>query len=158
MRHIISIILENESGALSRVIGLFSQRGYNIESLTVAPTYESSLSCITIETFGDLKILEQIKKHLCKLINVLRVISFEDKQNIEREILLIKVFYNNAIHQEIKNNIEIFRGQIINVTYNKYIIQIIGTKNKIDAFITMIKEITKIIEIVRSGVISILRK
>lgn len=154
MKHILSILLENESGALSRVVGLFSQRGYNIESITVAPTEDSSISKITIQTIGDEKIIEQIEKQLHKLIDVLKVTEIGHLDHLEREILLIKIDNTQDQYNKIQNITSIFRGNVIYITYNTSIIQLSGTSKKLNEYIKNIRELTDIIEISRSGIIS----
>jgi acetolactate synthase-1/3 small subunit len=156
MRRIISILMENEPGALSRVIGLFSQRGYNIESLSVAPTEDSTLSRLTLTTFGnDLKI-EQITKHLNKLIEVVKLVDLTEGAHIERELMLIKVKATGAQRAEVKRSVDIFRGQIVDVTSTVYTVQLTGASDKLDAFIGAIGE-TQVLEVVRSGVSGIAR-
>ncbi|HED4448833.1 TPA: acetolactate synthase small subunit [Pasteurella multocida] len=155
MRRILSVLLENESGALSRVVGLFSQRAFNIESLTVAPTDDPTLSRMTIEAYGDEQVLEQIEKQLHKLVDIFKVISLSDCDHVEREVLLIKVRAQGASRDELKRLTDIYRGQIVDVTTKSYTIQLTGTKDKLDAFISAVKEETTIIEIVRSGLISL---
>ena len=150
MRHIISILLENESGALSRVAGLFSARGYNIESLTVAPTEDPSLSRMTLVTRGDEAIIEQIKKQLNKLIEVVKLLDLSDGPHIEREMLLIKVMAEGGQREEIKRLVEIFRGKIIDVTDTSYTIEMTGRASKLDAFVKAVHE-DLIVEVVRSG-------
>ena len=150
MRHIISILMENESGALSRVAGLFSARGYNIESLTVAPTQDPSLSRMTLVTRGSEEIIEQITKQLNKLIDVVKLIDLAESFHIERELMLLKVKTNHDMRDEIRSMAEIFRGKIIDVTPNTYIIEITGPSEKLDAFIAAIDP-DSIIEAVRSG-------
>lgn len=157
MRRILSVLLENESGALSRVVGLFSQRAFNIESLTVAPTDNPTLSRMTIEAYGDEQVLEQIEKQLHKLVDIFKVISLSDCDHVEREVLLIKVRAQGASRDELKRLTDIYRGQIVDVTTKSYTIQLTGTKDKLDAFISAVKEETTIIEIVRSGLISLSR-
>ncbi|WP_343188822.1 acetolactate synthase small subunit [Buchnera aphidicola (Neophyllaphis varicolor)] len=157
MKRVLSILLENESGALSRVIGLFSQRGYNIESMTVAPTEDHTMSRITILTVGKIQVLEQIEKQLHKLIDVLRIQNFSQGEYVEREIMLVKIKTNENIREEIKRNTEIFRGNIVDVTSNIYTVQLSGNSNKLDAFLKIIREISDVIEIVRSGIIGITR-
>ncbi|NNI85756.1 acetolactate synthase small subunit [Pasteurella multocida] len=157
MRRILSVLLENESGALSRVVGLFSQRAFNIESLTVAPTDDPTLSRMTIEAYGDEQVLEQIEKQLHKLVDIFKVISLSDCDHVEREVLLIKVRAQGASRDELKRLTDIYRGQIVDVTTKSYTIQLTGTKDKLDAFISVVKEETTIIEIVRSGLISLSR-
>ncbi|HKW38869.1 MAG TPA: acetolactate synthase small subunit [Burkholderiales bacterium] len=150
MRHIISIMLENEPGALSRVAGLFSARGYNIETLTVAPTEEPSLSRMTIVTSGSDDVIEQITKQLNKLIEVVKVIDLSEAAHIERELMLIKVRATGKDREEMKRLSDIFRGRIIDVTENTYTIELTGTVAKLDAFIQAI-EPTSIMETVRTG-------
>ena len=154
MRRILSVLLENESGALSRVIGLFSQRGYNIESLTVAPTDDPTLSRMTIQTVGDEKVLEQIEKQLHKLVDVLRV---SELAHVEREIMLVKIQASGYGRDEVKRNTEIFRGQIIDVTPSLYTVQLAGTSDKLDAFLASIRDVAKIVEVARSGVVGLSR-
>ncbi|MDO4626877.1 MAG: acetolactate synthase small subunit [Pasteurellaceae bacterium] len=157
MRRILSVLLENESGALSRVVGLFSQRAFNIESLTVAPTDDPTLSRMTIEASGDEQVLEQIEKQLHKLVDVFKVISLSDCEHVEREVMLLKVRATGAIRTEIKSLSDIYRGQIVDVTPKSYTIQLTGEKHKLDAFVNAVKQETSIIEIVRSGLISLSR-
>ena len=157
MRRILSVLLENESGALSRVVGLFSQRAFNIESLTVAPTDDPTLSRMTIETVGDEQVLEQIEKQLHKLVDVFKVINLSDCEHVEREVMLIKVKAQGAAREELKRLTDIFRAQIVDVTAKSYIIQLTGTTDKLDAFVNTIKEDAQIIEIVRSGLVSLAR-
>lgn len=158
MRHLISVLLENESGALSRVVGLFSQRGYNIETLTVAPTEDPTLSRMTIVTLGDQRVIEQITKQLHKLVDVLKVSDITEGSHIEREIMLVKSRANTPdSRDEVKRLAEIFRGQIVDVTPDLYTVQLIGTSEKLDAFIGTLKQATEIVEVVRSGVCGIAR-
>jgi acetolactate synthase-1/3 small subunit len=155
MRHIISILLENESGALSRVAGLFSARGYNIESLTVAPTEDATLSRLTLVTRGSDDIIEQITKQLNKLVDVVKLIELTDGSHIEREMLLIKVRANGTgTREEVKRLVDIFRGRIIDVTDTTYVIELTGTGDKLDAFIQAVDQ-AGIVEVVRSGVTGI---
>ena len=139
MRRILSVLLENESGALSRVIGLFSQRGYNIESLTVAPTDDPTLSRMT------------------KLVDVLRVSELGQGAHVEREIMLVKIQASGYGRDEVKRNTEIFRGQIIDVTPSLYTVQLAGTSDKLDAFLASIRDVAKIVEVARSGVVGLSR-
>ena len=157
MRRILSVLLENESGALSRVVGLFSQRAFNIESLTVAPTDDSTLSRMTIEAYGDEQVLEQIEKQLHKLVDVFKVINLSDCEHVEREVMLLKIKAVGTVRDEIKRLADIFRGQIVDVTTKSYTVQLTGTKDKLDAFVSAVKEETFVIEIVRSGLISLSR-
>ena len=158
MRHLISVLLENESGALSRVVGLFSQRGYNIETLTVAPTEDPTLSRMTIVTLGDERVVEQITKQLHKLVDVLKVSDITEGSHIEREIMLVKSRANTPdARDEVKRLSEIFRGQIVDVTPDLYTVQLVGTSDKLDAFIGTLRQATEIVEVVRSGVCGIAR-
>jgi len=158
MRHLISVLLENESGALSRVVGLFSQRGYNIETLTVAPTEDPTLSRMTIVTLGDERVIEQITKQLHKLVDVLKVSDITEGSHIEREIMLVKSRANTPdARDEVKRLSEIFRGQIVDVTPDLYTVQLVGTSDKLDAFIGTLRQATEIVEVVRSGVCGIAR-
>jgi len=156
MRHIISLLLENEPGALSRVIGLFSQRNYNIESLTVAPTEDPTLSRLTLTTIGHDEMIEQITKNLNKLIDVVKLINLSENAHIERELLLVKVKASGAQRAEVKRTTDIFRGQIVDVTGGTYTIQLSGTSEKLDSFLQAIGT-TAIVETVRSGVTGIAR-
>ena len=156
MRRIISVLLENAPGALSRVVGLFSQRGYNIESLTVAPTEDPTLSRLTLTTIGDDHKIEQITKHLNKLIDVVKLVDLTEGAHIERELMLIKVKASGAQRAEVKRCVDIFRGQIIDVTSSLYTIQITGASDKLDAFLLAVGD-AAIIEVVRSGVSGISR-
>jgi acetolactate synthase I/III small subunit len=150
MRHIISILLENEPGALSRVVGLFSARGYNIETLTVAPTEDPSLSRMTIVTMGSEDVIEQITKHLNRLVDVVKVIDLTDGPHIERELMLIKVRSVGKEREEVKRTTDIFRGRIIDVTDKAYTIELTGDSSKLDAFIEAIDR-SAILETVRTG-------
>ena len=156
MRHIIAVLLENEAGALSRVVGLFAQRNYNIESLTVAPTEDETLSRLTLVTVGDDSKIEQIIKHLYKVIEVVKVVDLSESDHVERELMLVKVRAEGAARAEVKRSCDIFRGQIIDVTASSYTIQLSGPSDKLDAFIRAIGK-TTILEVVRSGVSGISR-
>jgi acetolactate synthase-1/3 small subunit len=151
MRRIISVLMENEAGALSRVIGLFAQRNYNIETLTVAPTEDSTLSRLTLSTLAGDEQVEQITKQLNKLIEVVKLVDLTEGEHIERELLLIKLKATGAQRAEVKRTSDIFRGQIIDVTQSTYIIQLTGTTEKLDAFLRAIPE-SSVMEVVRSGV------
>jgi acetolactate synthase-1/3 small subunit len=156
MRHIIAILIENESGALSRVAGLFSARGYNIESLTVAPTEDPSLSRMTLVTRGSEDVVEQIIKQLNKLIDVVKLIDLEEAVHIERELMLVKIKTTDKMRDELRSVVDIFRGKIIDVTPTSYVIEMTGTSDKLDAFIATIDK-NSIIEVVRSGATGISR-
>ena len=151
MRHIISILLENEAGALSRVSGLFSARGYNIETLTVAPTEDRSLSRLTIVTSGSDEIIEQITKQLNKLVDVIKVVDLSEAAHIERELMLIKVRATGKDREEMKRMADIYRGRIIDVTDSTYVIELTGSGSKLDSFIQAI-DADLILETVRTGV------
>ncbi|MEO1957210.1 MAG: acetolactate synthase small subunit [Methylophilaceae bacterium] len=150
MRHIISILMENEPGALSRVAGLFSARGYNIESLTVAKTEDTTLSRMTIVTRGNDAVIEQIIKQLNKLIDVVKVLDLNDGKHIERELMLIKVKASPAHRDEMKRMCDIFRGRIIDVTDGSFTIELTGSGHKLDAFIENLDK-SAILETVRTG-------
>jgi len=150
MRHIISILIENESGALSRVSGLFSARGYNIESLTVAPTEDPSLSRMTIISVGSEDIIEQITKQLNKLIDVVKVVDLSEAAHIERELMLVKVRATGKDRDEMKRIADIFRGRIIDVTESTYVVELTGNTAKMSAFLDAIDR-TLILETVRTG-------
>ena len=150
MRHIISVLLENEPGALSRVVGLFSARGYNIESLTVAPTEDASLSRMTIVTAGSDDVVEQITKHLNRLIEVVKVVDLTEADFTERELMLIKVRAVGKECEEMKRMADIFRGHIVDVTEKTYTIELTGNTGKIDAFLRALDR-SAILETVRTG-------
>ncbi|MES9832430.1 MAG: acetolactate synthase small subunit [Candidatus Thiodiazotropha sp. LLP2] len=150
MRHIISILMENESGALARVANLFTARGYNIESLTVAPTEDTSLSRMTLVTSGSDEIVEQITKQLNKLIEVVKLVDLTEGGHIEREMMLIKLRAERTQREEIKRLVDIFRGKIIDVTDTSYTVELTGAASKLNAFIEAVDE-DLIIEVVRTG-------
>ena len=150
MRRIISLLMENEAGALSRVIGLFSQRGFNIETLNVAPTEDPTLSRLTLTTKGDDRVIEQITKQLNKLIEVVKVIDLHEAEHIERELMLIKVRATGKDREEMKRMADIFRGRIIDVTEKTYTIELTGPGAKLDAFIQAVDR-SVILETVRTG-------
>ena len=154
MRHIISILIENESGALSRVSGLFSARGYNIESLTVAPTEDASLSRMTIVSIGSDDIIEQITKQLNKLIDIVKVVDLSEAAHIERELMLVKVRATGKDREEMKRVADIFRGRIIDVTESTYVVELTGNTAKMGAFLDAIDS-SLILETVRTGVCGI---
>lgn len=143
--------MENEPGALSRVVGLFSQRGYNIETLTVAPTEDETLSRLTLTTAGDDHKIEQITKHLNRLVDVVKLVDLTEGAHIERELMMAKIRATGAQRAEVKRCVDIFRGQIIDVTASVYTIQITGASDKLDAFLLAVGE-AAILEVVRSGV------
>ncbi|MEM7078162.1 MAG: acetolactate synthase small subunit [Pseudomonadota bacterium] len=151
MRRIIAVLLENEAGALSRVIGLFSMRNFNIESLTVAPTDDPTLSRLTIVSSGDERKIEQIIKQLHKLVEVYKVMDLCEAGHIERELMLVKVKAAGDKRQEVKRTADIFRGQIVDVTADTYTVQLTGPGEKLDAFIRAV-DAGSILEVARSGV------
>jgi acetolactate synthase-1/3 small subunit len=148
--------MENEPGALSRVVGLFAQRGYNIETLNVAPTEDVTLSRLTLTTVGDDRKIEQITKQLNKLIDTVKVVDLTEGTHIERDLMLIKVRAQGANRDEVKRTTDIFRGQIVDVGPNVYTIQLTGTSDKLDSFVAAVGE-AEILEVVRSGVAGISR-
>ena len=150
MRHIISILLENESGALSRVAGLFSARGFNIEALTVAPTEDPTLSRMTLVTSGSEDVIEQIKKQLNKLADTVKLQDLSEGPHIEREMMMIKVRAEKGAREELKRLADIFRANVIDVTDTSYVIELTGSAGKLDAFIAAVPE-KLITEVVRSG-------
>ena len=157
MKRIISILLENEFGSLSRVVGLFSQRGYNIDTLTVAPTDDETLSRLTLTTLGDAQMAEQIVKQLHKLIDTTKVVDLTEGPYIERELMLVKIkAADNDTRIELKSCVEIFRGHIIDVTPATYTVQLAGDSEKLDAFLDAARAMG-VMEVVRSGVSGISR-
>ena len=155
MRSILAVLLENEAGALSRVVGLFAQRNYNIESLTVAPTEDPTLSRLTLTTSGDENKITQIRKQLDKLVEVVRVVDLCESPHVERELLLIKVSAQGEAREEVKRSADIFRGQIVDVTAKTYTIQLVGPSEKLDAFVKAVEDSSEdvtILEVVRTGV------
>lgn len=157
MRHIISILVENEFGALGRIAGLFTARGYNIDCLTVAPTDDATLSRMTLVTIGDDRIIEQIIKQLNKLLDVVKVLDITEATHIEREMMLVKVQATTGeTREEFKRLADIFRGRVLDVTEKTYTIELTGTSSKLDAFLDVLGRKTPL-EVVRSGVIGIAR-
>lgn len=156
MRRIISILLENEPGALSRVVGLFSQRNYNINSLTVAPTEDDSLSRLTLTTIGDDRKIEQIIKHLNKLVDVAKLVDLTEGSHVERELMLVKLKVSGAQRAEVKRLADIFRGEIVDVTTSTYTVQLTGNSQKLDSFVNALAGIT-ILEVARTGASGIAR-
>jgi acetolactate synthase-1/3 small subunit len=150
MRHILSILLENEAGALSRVVGLFSARGYNIDSLSVSATEDATLSRMTLSTRGDDEVLEQITKQLNKLVEVVKVIDLNDSRFVERELMLIKIRAIGKDRDELLRMTEIYRGHVVDMTDKAYTIEITGTSEKLDSFIEGISK-GLILETVRTG-------
>ena len=156
MRRIISMLLENEPGALSRVVGLFAQRGYNIETLNVAPTDDPTLSRLTLTTVGSDLRIEQITKQLNKLIDVVKLVDLTEGAHVERDMMLIKIRAQGIARDEVKRTTDIFRGQIVDVGPNVYTIQLTGTSDKLDSFVAAMAD-ADVLEVVRSGVAGISR-
>ncbi len=155
-RRIISVLIENEAGALSRVVGLFAQRAFNIETLNVAPTEDATLSRLTLTTDANEHQVEQITKQLNKLIEVVKLVDLTEGEYVERELMLIKVRAGTAQRAEIKRTADIFRGQIVDVTANEYTIELTGTSEKLDAFLRALAD-AGVMEVVRSGVSGVAR-
>ncbi len=156
MRRTIAILVENQPGVLSRVTGLFSGRGFNIESLCVAETIKSEISRITLVTSGSPAIIEQIIKQLNKLINVIKVIDFYDTEFVEREMALIKIKAETQSRAEILRIVDIFRCKVIDVSQRYYTLEVTGNENKIQAIIDLLKHLG-IVEIVKTGIVAINR-
>ena len=150
MRHILSILVENESGALSRVAGLFSARGYNIESLTVAPTEDATMSRMTIVTVGSDDVVEQITKQVNKLVDVVKIVDLNEGKHVERELMLVKTRAVGKDRDELKRTADIFRARVIDLTEKTYVIELTGTGGKLDAFLESIDR-SLILETVRTG-------
>lgn len=156
MRRILSMLMENEPGALSRVVGLFSQRGYNIETLNVAATDDPTLSRLTLTMLGDDLHIEQVTKQINKLVDVVKVVDLTEGAHVERDLMLIKVRATGVARDEVKRTTDIFRGQIVDVGPNVYTIQLVGTSDKLDSFVASMTDVD-ILEVVRSGVAGISR-
>lgn len=155
-RRIISILMENEAGALSRVAGLFSARGFNIESLTVAPTEDSTLSRMTLVTGGDEAVIEQVTKQLNKLVDVVKLMDLTDGRHIQRELMLVKVEAAGEAREEVKRLVDIFRGNVVDVGETLYTVELTGAGGKLDAFLEALSP-NRIVEVVRSGISGIAR-
>jgi acetolactate synthase-1/3 small subunit len=156
LRHIISVLVENEFGVLARVSGLFSGRGFNIESLCVAETHEPNISAMTIVTRGSDGILEQILKQLNKLLNVIKVTDFQDVEYVSREMVLVKINADEKTREEILRMAEIFRGRVVDVSPKSYTVEVTGNEEKVKAFLTLVKPLG-IKELVRTGPIAMIR-
>lgn len=156
MRRILSILLENEPGSLSRIVGLFSQRSYNIDSLTVGTTDDKSLSRITITTMGDDRIVEQITKQVNKLVDVLKIIDLTEVSHIERELLLVKVFaQDESTRAAVTRVVDVFQGAILDMGRNTYSLQLVSSTEKIESFLDTLRHESDIVEVVRSGAVGI---
>lgn len=151
MRRIISVLMENEAGALSRLVGLFAQRNYNIETLTVAPTEDATLSRLTLTTSASDAQVEQITKQLNKLIEVVKLVDLTDGEHVERELMLVKVKATGTLRAEVKRTADIFRAQVVDMTHSSYTLQLTGASEKLDAFLRALSD-TAVLEVVRSGV------
>lgn len=156
MRRIVAVLIENEAGALSRVVGLFAQRNYNIDSLTVARTEDATLSRLTIETHADDAGIEQITKQLHKLVEIVKVDDLTKHRHVEREIMLVKVRAEGSARAEMKRMADIFRGQIVDVAETTFTIQLVGTDEKLSSFIETLDPKT-VLEVARSGVTGLAR-
>src|SRR5512139_3173460 len=156
MRHTISVLVENEFGVLARVAGLFSGRGFNIESLTVAETLDPTVSRITLVTRGDDQVIEQITKQLNKLISIIKVIDFTSTNHVERELALIKVTADEKTRAETMHIVDIFRGKVIDVSPKSYLIEVTGDENKIAAILELLRPLG-IKEIARTGKVAMHR-
>ena len=150
MRHIISILVENEAGALSRISNMFSARGYNIESLTVAPTEDATLSRMTIVTSGSDEVIEQITKQVNKLVDVVKIVDLNEGKHVERELMLVKTRAVGKDRDELKRTADIFRARVIDLTEKTYVIELTGTGDKLDAFLESLDR-SLILETVRTG-------
>ena len=156
MRHTLGVLVENQPGVLSRVAGLFSGRGFNIESLTVAETLDPQVSHITLVTTGDETIMEQIVKQLNKLVNVIKVIDFREVKFVDREMALIKVKADASTRAEVLRIVDIFRGKVVDVSPNFFTIEVTGDEGKIDAILDLLAQLG-IVEVVRTGKVAIAR-
>jgi acetolactate synthase-1/3 small subunit len=156
MRHVITLTVENEFGVLARVAGLFSGRGFNIESLCVAETLDPAVSTMTIVTRGDDQIIEQVIKHLNKLVSVIKVVDLIEKDFVEREMVLVKVSANTGTREEILRVVDIFRGKVIDVGSKTYTIEVTGDEKKINAILSLLKPLG-IKELVRTGHVAMVR-
>jgi len=156
MRHTISVLLQNKPGVLSRVTGLFSGRGFNIETLSVAPTLDPDISCLTLSTSGDDAIIEQITKQLHKLIDVIKVTDMAEHEYVEREMALIRVKAEAGTRAEVLRIIDIFRGKVVDVSPKTYAVEITGKSSKIESVIDILRPIG-IQEIVRTGTVAMTR-
>ena len=152
MRHAISILVDNQAGVLSRVVGLFSGRGFNIESLSVAPTLDPTKSKMVITTTGNEQVLEQIKKQLNKIVNVIKVVDFMGKDYVEREMILIKVKARDESRAEVLRIADIFRAKVVDVSQNSYTLALTGDQEKLKAFIDLLSPVG-IIDFIRTGTI-----
>lgn len=156
MRHIISVLMENEAGALSRVAGLFTARNFNIESLTVAPTQDPTLSRMTIVTTGNDSVIEQITKQLNKLIDVVKLVDLTDSSYLERELMLVKLYAVGEVRDEVMRLVDIYRCKILDVSPTTLVVEVTGASKKLDSFLSILKK-DSVIEVVRSGATGVAR-
>ena len=156
MRHIISVLVENEFGVLAKISGLFSGRGFNIESLCVAESPDPTVSRITLVTSGDDRVLEQITRHLNKLVNVIRVCDFKEARHVGRELVLVKVAANERTRGEVASIANIFRGKVVDVAEGSYVVEVTGDSDKIDAEIDLMRPFG-LLEVVRTGIVAMYR-
>lgn len=157
MRHVISVLVDNEAGVLSRVSGLFSGRGFNIESLAVAPTLDPKVSKMVIATIGDDQVLEQIKKQLNKLINVIKVVDYVGKDYVEREMIMVKVQAKAENRAEVLRIADIFRARVVDVCPKSYTLELTGAKDKLQAFVELLSPLG-IIDFVCTGAVVLERE
>ena len=157
MRRVIAVLMENEAGSLSRVVGLFSQRNFNIDSLSVAPTEDPTLSRLTLSTQGTDQVLEQIIKQLNKLVEVIKVVDLSEGPFVERETLLVKVRVTNGLRDQIMHLVTIYKGAVVDVTAEHLTVQLVGSVEKLDAFLDVVRETANVVEVARSGVIGVAR-
>jgi len=156
MRHVITLLVENEFGVLARIAGLFSGRGFNIESLSVAETLDPTVSTMTIVTHGEDQIIEQVLKQLNKLISIVKVVDLIDKDFVEREMVLVKVSATAGTREEILRVVDIFRGKVIDVGSKTYTLEVTGDEKKIEAILALLKPLG-IKEMVRTGHVAMVR-
>jgi acetolactate synthase-1/3 small subunit len=157
MRHIISILLQNEAGALARVAGMFSSRGYNIDSLCVAPTHDPAVSRLTLVTMGSDAVIDQIIKQTRKLIDVVEITDLSSADHLECELLMLKVEVRNGTARPVVDCVRRHRGQILDETENTRMVLLSGTGAEVDAFVTEVSKIASVLEMVRSGVAALAR-
>lgn len=155
-RHVLSVLVENEPGVLSRVVGLFSGRGFNIDSLNVAPALEENVSRMTITTWGDKIIMEQIMKQLHKLVPVIKVMEFDDSECVQREMMFVKVQAEGPARGEILRTVEIFRCKVIDVSHNEMTIEATGDYEKLDAILSLLQRFG-VKEVARTGCVAMRR-
>ena len=156
-RRVIAVLMENEAGSLSRVVGLFSQRSYNIDSLSVAPTEDPTLSRLTLSTQGSDEVMEQITKQLNKLVEVIKVVDLTEGAFVERETMLIKVRAVGSVRDHLMHLVSIYEARVVDVTAELLTVELVGAIKKLDAFTSVVKDIASVVEVARSGVIGVAR-